>query len=49
MMKLVGMLDSPFVRRVAISFDWLGLRFEHQSLSVFQRYPPDGPGVVAPA
>lgn len=27
-MKLVGMLDSPFVRRVAISLQLLGLRFE---------------------
>lgn len=35
-MKLVGMLDSPFVRRVAVSLQLLGLRFEHQSLSVFR-------------
>lgn len=35
-MKLIGMLDSPFVRRVAISLQLLGLRFEHQSLSVFR-------------
>lgn len=34
-MKLIGMLDSPYVRRVAISLQVLGLRFEHQSLSVF--------------
>ena len=37
-MKLVGMLDSPYVRRVAISFQLLGLRFEHQSLSVFRTF-----------
>ena len=37
-MKLVGMLDSPYVRRVAISFQLLGLRFEHQSLSVFRAF-----------
>jgi glutathione S-transferase len=37
-MKLVGMLDSPYVRRVAISLQLLGLRFEHQSLSVFRTY-----------
>lgn len=37
-MKLVGMLDSPFVRRVAISLQLLGLRFEHQSLSVFRTF-----------
>ena len=34
-MKLVGMLDSPYVRRVAISLQLLAIRFEHQSLSVF--------------
>ena len=34
-MKLIGMLDSPYVRRVAISLQLLGIRFEHQSLSVF--------------
>jgi glutathione S-transferase len=29
------MLGSPYVRRVAISLQLLGLKFEHQSLSVF--------------
>lgn len=38
MMKLIGMLDSPYVRRVAISMQLLGLRFEHQSLSVFRAF-----------
>ncbi|KAF7599932.1 MAG: glutathione S-transferase [Candidatus Dactylopiibacterium carminicum] len=37
-MKLIGMLDSPYVRRVAISFQLLGLKFEHQSLSVFRAF-----------
>jgi glutathione S-transferase len=37
-MKLIGMLDSPYVRRVAISLQMLGLRFEHQSLSVFRTF-----------
>ena len=37
-MKLIGMLDSPYVRRVAISLQLLGLRFEHQSLSVFRGF-----------
>ncbi|MBU6259352.1 MAG: glutathione S-transferase family protein [Burkholderiales bacterium] len=37
-MKLVGMLDSPFVRRVAISLQLLGIEFEHQSLSLFRTY-----------
>jgi len=38
MMKLIGMLDSPYVRRVAVSMQLLGLRFEHQSLSVFRTF-----------
>lgn len=37
-MKLIGMLDSPYVRRVAISLQLLGIRFEHQSLSVFRTF-----------
>ncbi len=37
-MKLIGMLDSPFVRRVAISAKLLDLPFEHQSLSVFRQF-----------
>ena len=37
-MKLIGMLDSPYVRRVAISLQLLDLPFEHQSLSVFRTY-----------
>lgn len=37
-MKLVGMLDSPFVRRAAISARLLGLPFEHEALSVFRHF-----------
>lgn len=37
-MKLIGMLDSPYVRRVAISLQLLGLEFEHESLSVFRTF-----------
>jgi glutathione S-transferase len=37
--QLIGMLDSPYVRRVAISLQLLGLRFEHQALSVFRTFP----------
>lgn len=37
-MKLIGMLDSPYVRRVAISLQLLGLRFEHESVSVFRTF-----------
>jgi glutathione S-transferase len=35
-MLLVGMLDSPYVRRAAITGALLGLAFEHRSLSVFR-------------
>jgi glutathione S-transferase len=37
-MKLVGMLDSPYVRRVAISMAVLDIPFEHCSLSVFRTF-----------
>ncbi|HJU08092.1 MAG TPA: glutathione S-transferase family protein [Rhodanobacteraceae bacterium] len=37
-MQLIGMLDSPYVRRTAISLRLLGLPFEHRSLSVFRNF-----------
>ncbi|MGZ0715538.1 glutathione S-transferase family protein [Pseudomonas palleroniana] len=37
-MKLIGMLDSPYVRRVAISLDLYGVDFTHEALSVFSTY-----------
>jgi glutathione S-transferase len=37
-MKLIGMLDSPYVRRVAICMKLLKLEFEHASISVFSTY-----------
>ena len=37
-MRLIGMLDSPYVRRVAISLQLLDLRFEHASISVFRQF-----------
>lgn len=37
-MQLIGMLDSPYVRRVAIGLMRLGLPFEHRSLSVFRTF-----------
>lgn len=37
-MRLIGMLDSPFVRRVAISLDVLGVPFEHEAVSVFSTF-----------
>ncbi|RKP51905.1 glutathione S-transferase family protein [Pararobbsia silviterrae] len=50
-MKLIGMLDSPYVRRVAIALKLLGIEFEHQSLSVFRHFDAFGkinPVVKAP-
>ncbi|MET0280556.1 MAG: glutathione S-transferase family protein [Steroidobacteraceae bacterium] len=50
-MKLVGMLDSPYVRRVAIGLDLLGVPFEHESVSVFstfERFRDINPVVKAP-
>ncbi len=37
-MKLIGMLDSPYVRRVAISAKCLGIDLEHQPVSVFRHF-----------
>lgn len=37
-MQLIGMLDSPYVRRVAISLQYLGVPFEHNPLSVFRNF-----------
>ncbi|HIC28961.1 MAG TPA: glutathione S-transferase family protein, partial [Rhodospirillales bacterium] len=34
-MILVGQLDSPFVRRVAVSMNIYGLPFERQVISVY--------------
>lgn len=37
-MRLIGMLDSPYVRRVAISLKLLDLPFTHESVSVFRHF-----------
>jgi glutathione S-transferase len=37
-MRLIGMLDSPYVRRVAISLRLMQLPFSHEALSVFRNY-----------
>lgn len=37
-MKLIGMLDSPYVRRVAVSAKCLGIPLEHESVSVFRNF-----------
>jgi glutathione S-transferase len=51
-MILIGMLDSPYVRRVAISMKVMGLPFEHQPVSVFRhfdRFRAINPVVKAPS
>ena len=50
-MKLIGMLDSPYVRRVAVCLDVLGVPFEHEAVSVFshlERFREINPVVKAP-
>jgi len=36
--QLIGMLDSPYVRLVAIALQQLGVPFEHRSISVFRTF-----------
>jgi glutathione S-transferase len=51
-MQLIGMLDSPYVRRVAVSLQLLGLRFTHQPISVFsgfEQFRRISPVVKAPS
>ncbi len=51
-MLLVGMLDSPYVRRAAIAGTLLGVSFEHQSVSVFRhmdRFRAINPLIKAPS
>lgn len=38
MLQLIGMLDSPYVRRTAISLAAMGVEFEHKPLSVFNNF-----------
>jgi glutathione S-transferase len=50
-MKLIGMMDSPYVRRTAIGLDALGVEFEHEAVSVFshfERFRSINPVVKAP-
>lgn len=37
-MQLIGFMDSPFVRRTAITAQFLGVAYEHKELSVFRDY-----------
>jgi glutathione S-transferase len=41
-MVLIGMLDSPYVRRCAVSMKLMGVPFEHRALSVFRNIPELG-------
>ena len=38
-MQLIGMLDSPYVRRVAVALLAAGAPFEHKPLSLFRHIP----------
>lgn len=49
--RLIGMLDSPYVRRVAISMHCMGVPFEHEAISVvstFEQFQRINPVVKAP-
>jgi glutathione S-transferase len=37
-MVLIGMLDSPYVRRCAVSMRLMGVPFEHRPVSVFRHF-----------
>jgi glutathione S-transferase len=37
-MRLIGMMDSPYVRRVAVSLKVMGLKFDHDQISVFRHF-----------
>jgi glutathione S-transferase len=51
-MQLIGMLDSPYVRRVSISLQLLAIPFEQRSISVFstfEQFRQINPVVKAPS
>ncbi len=37
-MRLIGMMDSPYVRRVAVSARLMGLALDHDQISVFRQF-----------
>jgi len=37
-MQLIGYMDSPFVRRVAVTAEFLGIPYEHRELSIFRDF-----------
>jgi len=50
-MRLIGMLDSPYVRRAAIALEFLGVPFTHEAVSVFttfEQFQRINPVVKAP-
>lgn len=50
-MQLIGMLDSPYVRRVAVTLHYYGIPFEHAFLSVFRdvdKFSETNPLIKAP-
>ncbi|KPC53731.1 glutathione S-transferase [Amantichitinum ursilacus] len=50
-MKLIGMLDSPYVRRAAVCLRVLDIAYEHEAVSVFRhfdRFHSINPVVKAP-
>jgi len=38
MMQLIGYIDPFFVRRVAITMQFLGIAYNHRELSIFRDY-----------
>ena len=37
-MQLIGYMDSPYVRRVGVTAQFLGIPYEHRELSIFREY-----------
>lgn len=37
-MQLIGYMDSPFVRRVAVTMQFLGIEYQHRELSIFRDF-----------
>lgn len=37
-MQLIGFMDSPYVRRVGVTAQFLGIPYEHRELSIFRDY-----------
>jgi len=37
-MQLIGYMDSPFVRRVGVTAQFLGIPYEHRELSIFRDF-----------